>query len=294
VKQFIFDSPSRNVPPTFDSILDFIEQELNISMLPDTLRHKIYSSPDLKTIEGIPMEQERVHADPDEIAAFYQELESILKNIPAAMIYNLDESGFADFVDAKKAKVIVPVEFPSDDIPIPVDRSVKRASLLTCISAGGGYLKPLIIVPRKSVETELYNLGFTPNNVMIKSQENGFLNTEIFEEWIEECFVPAVAAERDRLDYWGDAVLLLDSCSPHCSDFVENICNEEGILVVFIPPHSSDQVQPLDLGIFGHMKQAAGRVNPPKWVSPQTKQLMKILCAMQANCTPPNIISAFS
>jgi hypothetical protein len=61
-----------------------------------------------------------------------------------------------------------------------------------------------------------------------------------------------------------------------------------------VRPHSSDQTQPLDLGVFGIQKAAMGRVIPPEWLSRQSRQIAKIIGSYDAVTAPPNVISAFA
>jgi hypothetical protein len=61
-----------------------------------------------------------------------------------------------------------------------VDRDTKRATILAAIAADGRYLKPLVAIPRDTCEAELFQIGFTPDKLLHASQENGFINTELF------------------------------------------------------------------------------------------------------------------
>ena len=60
--------------------------------------------PQLKSLNGVPMESDRVKYSRESIDKFYNDLESILSTrvIPSAFIMNLDEAGFAEWQDSKK------------------------------------------------------------------------------------------------------------------------------------------------------------------------------------------------
>ena len=64
----------------------------------------------------------------------------------------MDEAGEDDFVDINSYRVILPWDYPSETIEIPVRRSSKRSYLIHWISADGCYLKPSIISPKISGE----------------------------------------------------------------------------------------------------------------------------------------------
>jgi hypothetical protein len=67
-----------------------------IGLLPDTLRHICRISPGVKTIAGVPVEAERVTVEEGTSAAFCDELEGMIEDVPAAMILNIDESGYLE------------------------------------------------------------------------------------------------------------------------------------------------------------------------------------------------------
>ena len=60
-----------------------------------------------------------------------------------------------------------------------------------------------------------------------------------------------------------------------------------------MPPHTSDQVQPLDLGVFAIQKRFMSSYTPHKKYSDQTRQLIKARVSVQRACVPPVIIAAF-
>jgi hypothetical protein len=165
--------------------------------------------------------------------------------------------------------------------------------MLLCIRSDGKYLKPLIIIERKSIEVELYELGFTPDVCYIRYQENGFITTALFEEWSKDVLLHDIEEQRDKLGYDGYAQLILDSCTSHISDaFVED-CLFHGLNLNYLPAHTSDQTQPLDLGIFAILKAESSRIRLAPAVNPQTSQLAKMLSGMIKACTPYNILRAF-
>jgi hypothetical protein len=59
-------------------------------------------------IPGVPLETGRVQVDGAVIDAFYCELEEMIKGIPAAIIYNMNETGYSNWADAHEVMVLVP------------------------------------------------------------------------------------------------------------------------------------------------------------------------------------------
>ena len=79
----------------------------------------------------------------------------------------------------------------------------------------------------------------------------------------------------------------------HMTDYILDRFTKEGVLPVFLAPHSSDQCQPLDLGIFGPQKKLQPSIPVPAGVSTQTAQLVKMLESFQKVATVRNITAAF-
>jgi hypothetical protein len=84
----------------------------------------------------------------------------------------------------------------------------------------------------------------------------------------------------------------MDGLTCHDSDTVEDFCFENECFLQFLPPHSSDQVQPCDQGIFGTMRTNIAWMRPGQDFSRQTTQVVKIFGAMQTTILPPTIILA--
>jgi hypothetical protein len=248
---------------------------------------------EFRVIKGIPMEKERVEASPEEIEAYLAQLARIFEAfcLPAGMVVNIDETGHQCWVDAHKESVIVPIGYLEDSIPIPVTRNEKRATLLGGISAAGDMLEPLVIVPRVTIERELMLLG--GENLHVVYQPNGFVTAELFEQWCVEVLFKYFRDKRETLGYAGPGLLILDGCSCHKSDEFWDACNHHGIIPVLLPPHSSDQLQPLDLGIFALQKAEATRMRPGQGLNPQTVQVLKILGGYGRATCPNIVISAF-
>jgi hypothetical protein len=56
----------------------------------------------------VPLEAQRVEVDEAAVATFYNELEAMIDGIPAEIIYNADETGCSDWMDAHEIRVLVP------------------------------------------------------------------------------------------------------------------------------------------------------------------------------------------
>lgn len=85
----------------------------------------------------------------------------------------------------------------------------------------------------------------------------------------------------------------MDGLKAH-EDLVENInADEEKITFHFLVPHSSDQTQPLDVGLFGIMKRFEQNYEKINDLSQQSNQLIKIINCLYKAATPYNCKAAF-
>jgi hypothetical protein len=238
----------------YDDVHNWLKIEQQITILPNTLIKIINSIPLLKVVKGKPMEQERVNFDHEEVQEYFRKLTIDISDAPASLIINIDECGYQEWADAHDEKIIVSIKFPGDTIEIPNNRAQRRSAMVASIPADGGTLKLMIIVSRKTIELELYETGYTPNECMFVFQENGFINKNLFIKWFSEVLIPYVQQERGRLSYSGSAYLILDGCSTHLSDEFYDLAFEFAIELEILPPHTSDQFQPLDVGVFAKQK----------------------------------------
>ena len=98
-------------------------------------------------------------------------------------IFNVDESGFVDFVDMRDKLVIA-----------------------------------LIVLTNKRIEKQLLMTGYDKQNVFVVYQKNGFINLRSFTYWAEQIFKPELIRVREINKHGGEAILLLDGCTLHSSD----------------------------------------------------------------------------
>lgn len=113
------------------------------------------------------MEDNQVNCSIESIEKYYNDFEQLLESriIPSAFIFNIDEVGFAEWSDSAHISVVVPADAKEDEIKVPIDCQGKQASFLAGISANSDTLTPAITVPRKTIETELFENGY-PDNYM--------------------------------------------------------------------------------------------------------------------------------
>ncbi|CAK1583568.1 unnamed protein product [Parnassius mnemosyne] len=162
---------------------------------------------------------------------------------PPRNIYNVDETGVTSVQDSGK---------------IVAEKSQKRVGSIICeergqnvtavcaMSATGQYIPPMFIYPRQRHSTALENDG--PREAVYRCSKNGWINEELFVEWLKHFTKYAKPLESDPV------LLLLDNHSSHISWNSYKFCKENHIVILSLPPHGSHRIQPLDISIYGPIK----------------------------------------
>lgn len=291
---FIYEQFNAGVPVTYDDVEYFIEEKTDKVLQQSTLYKLIKRIKQLKQVDGHPMDSKRTFCPPEAIDEYYDKLEKLLsQGIPAPFVINIDECGCNEWVDTSDIKVIVPKEFSRNSIEIPVPRNSKTSSILAGICCDGTTIRPGIAIHRKTVETELFQCGYLNDKVNIYYQEKGFFNTDCFQQWAEKCLFPEIRERRKKYNYDGLALVILDGFEPHNCDFFLDECTYNNVCPLFLPPHSSDQCQPLDFVIFQIQKSKLQRMRVDSRLDPQTQKLIKMIDSLSQATTISNVINAF-
>ena len=158
----------------------------------------------------------------------------------------MDESGIAlglctnsvRLGDASKKKTL---------IQSPEDR--EWVSIMESISALGRSIPPLVIFKGKHIQTSWFHHDEVPDWVYTTSK-NGWIANRIVFNWLTKVFIPETKPSGDK-----DArLLILDGYrSHHTTEFLWE-CKINNIWLVFLPPHSTHVLQPLDLSCFCPIK----------------------------------------
>lgn len=217
-------------------------------------------------VKAKPIEDNRYFVTEESLDVFYAELETLttVNDIPCAFCFNLDEEGYDEYTIAKEEIIIVEKEEKDNNKKTkyyPITRKNDHATFLAAINAYGDFVKPMIVTKRATVEADLliHNLG--PDKIMLKQTSKGYITSECFDEWFEEAFIPKLQDLRKKFNYDGMGILILDGASQHFSIPFFKLCKENNMHIIFLPPHSSNQTQPMDLGMFHVHKERIRHTN---------------------------------
>lgn len=281
--------------PTYDDILEFIKSRFDKDIQTDTLRKLLLQQLGdiFRPCLAKPIDKDRMEASIEKIEANYLQLRNLIHEVPIPFCFNIDEMGHTDYADAPIKTVIVPFNYNKMEAQHPVERSCKRASVIACISPIGLVCPPqFAIESRNTIDKKLFKY-VSSNSVQLVGTDSGFVNTESFLLWLKEKFLPELRILRQKFKYNGRAVIITDGLLAHKSAFDSIDLSKENLVIHYLEPHSSDQVQPLDLGIFGGMKRFLSNYKNNTELSPAANQILKIFQALYQMCTPINCRAAF-
>jgi hypothetical protein len=91
----------------------------------------------------------------------------------------------------------------------------------------------------------------------------------------------------------GAAVLLLDNYTAHAIRKFKAACQEHGVIACYLPLQSSNQVQPLDLSVFGITKKFMAKANQMEVMNIRIVHVARFVNAFMAAKTATNIIKTF-
>ena len=295
VKQWIDD---KETPPKYTDLHSFISANFSKSLHYNSLKI-ILNKLGYTTVKATPIEETRYNVTENTISEFYQKIEKFTRdnNIPAFFCFNLDEEGHDSYVDATDTYVIVKIEDSNKkNFYFPVPRKPNHSTFLGCINASGDYAKPMIIIKRTTVEITLLLDCYGPDKVMLASSDSGYINQTLFDEWTQTCFVDFLIHLRSAFNYDGPGMMILDNCTAHETDTFRKVCSDFNVEIFPLPPHSSNQTQPLDLGVFHSHKSRVRKYTPDdvKSDSEVVKTIAKLYDGWVQCCTPSNIKSSWS
>ena len=245
-----------------------------------------------------PMEEERVNFSKGELVRYLTQLNTFCQNVKHGFLFNVDEAGEQDYVDACKTYVIMPKKAHNTVPKIPVSRLARRMTVIHTVASDAQWIKPLFIVNRKTYDSEIHDY-ITEGMIDIQHQPKGFCNAPIFGHWLLNIFIPHLIEKRKSHNYYGPSLLLLDGFTAHhkITDYISpEKLKELNLTLLYLPPHTSDQIQPLDLGIFGIQKRKYGKLK--KYlskvpISDLSKQILSVYRSLWQSCDPLHVKSCF-
>ncbi len=135
------------------------------------------------------------------------------------------------------------------------DGSREFLSLLATICADGTALPPALIYQGESYDlqdTWLEDYNCSSDEAYFAVSKKGWTNEELGLSWLSKLFEPITRKKAGN----ARRLLLVDGHSSHVNLRFIEFCDDHGIILVILPPHSTHRLQPLDVGIFSPLSTA--------------------------------------
>ncbi|XP_064083262.1 uncharacterized protein LOC135199283 [Macrobrachium nipponense] len=220
---------------------------------------------------------------------FYAYIEAMEKyRFSPDRIFNLDESSLNTVM--KPLKVVC-----EKGKPVALQISRERGKSMTfvgTISAGGSFLPPVFIIPRKRWDDSFMRGTLAGSKGVLN--HNGWMNGECFFQTLEHIQEKTFCSPENKI------LLIMDNAECHMNIKAIEYAMNNGIVIVTLPPHTTDKLQPLDVAVFGPFKlHMRGLLNDYSLVHSQTHITEHILPDFASKawiraCTPSNVMSGFS
>lgn len=198
----------------------------------------------------------RAAVSKETITEYFTNLETTIANIPPANLFNYDETNMSDDPGKKRLLYKRGKKYPENVI----NHSKSAVSVMFCGSASGVLLPPYIIYKSEHMWDRWTENGIRghpccperccSNGSRYNRTKSGWIDAICFTDWFKTSFLPHAI----RLD--GKKVLIGDNLSSHFTNEVLQLCKQNNILFVCLPPNSTHLTQPLDVSFFRPLKTA--------------------------------------
>jgi hypothetical protein len=191
-------------------------------------------------------------------AQFLANLEAIFDTYPPDRILNADETSWKLINN----RMVTVAECGAEGVTCEFDGDVKACmTVIAAIDAAGSKLPLWVICRGTTVRCEAtlraeFAGELRTGRLVITHQENGWTNGKVAEEFIRWI--------SNRV-HGQQLCLLWDSFSAHRDEDVRREASGLDIAVEYIPSGMTDEWQPLDLRIFGSLKQRARALFDDQW-----------------------------
>ncbi|KAF0309116.1 Jerky -like [Amphibalanus amphitrite] len=169
-------------------------------------------------------------------------------NLTPDRIFNLDESGLA--TDVRTEQVFVSKK---DRNAYLRAASCGKAtySVLFCASASGVFMPPFTVYKGLHLYESWTNGG--PAGAVYGVTKSGWMEGSVFEGWFSKVFLPHVK------DMTKPVLIIYDGHGSHLTYDTVYEAMENEVIILCLPPNTSQALQPLDVGLFKPLRPSGDR-----------------------------------
>ena len=199
-------------------------------------------------IKSLAIAGEKVSANVVSADEFVSSFNELTDGYSLDQVFNCDEIGL--FYKMLPGRTLTTIH--SD--PSGTKKSKERVTINACSNASGSIKLPLLFIGKANNPRCFRGIDKSTLPVVYRSQKNAWVDTVIFNDWFQNCFVPDVKKKLAQLKQEPKALLLLDNCSAHPNED-ELVSNDGQIVAKFLPPNVTSLIQPMDQGVLECLKR---------------------------------------
>ncbi|KAJ8043342.1 Tigger transposable element-derived protein 2 [Holothuria leucospilota] len=200
-------------------------------------------------------------------------------------IYNVDETGISQ---VHKPPKIIGAKGKKNIYSTSSEKGT-TVTAVVCGNAAGDFIPPFLIFKWKR-SNPLLATG-APSGTVVELSENGWIDKAIFLRWLQ-FLIPCRRQARNLCD-------VLDGHASHLTIEVLKYANENKIMLLCLPPHSTHWMQPLDKTVFKSIKCSYDKAcakfmrdNPGKPITRYDISRLFII-AYHSGATMGNLVNGF-
>lgn len=226
------------------------------------------------------------------VSVFYENLKTIYTRssnfADGRRIFNLVETGT---VTVQKPQKVVAVKGVKQVNKVT---SGERGTLVTTcciINATGQYLPPAMVFPRTHFKEHM--LRGSPPGTLGLATPSGWMNADLFLPVMKHFIKYSNNSNKNP------SLLIYDNHESHLSIGVLNLAKANGVTILTVPPHSTNKMQPLDVGVYKRFSTAYN-ASIDSWMMQHPGEPLSIYevaecvgIAHEKALTPSNFINAF-
>lgn len=206
--------------------------------------------PNLDTKYSRPFDYQRAMCqDPNVLISWFDLVHNTMLTygVESSDVYNVDETGFSMGLNAAR-KVVSGSEIRGKRQLIQ-NGNREWVTAIECINSTGLFLQPFILFKGKQICESWY--AELEEDRRLGVSANGWTSNDIAIRWLEKGFIP----QTESTTKGTHRLLILDGHGSHLTPEFDKICNENKIIALYMPPHTSHLLQPLDLCCFGTLQK---------------------------------------
>ncbi|XP_043251502.1 jerky protein homolog-like [Colletes gigas] len=129
-----------------------------------------------------------------------------------------------------------------------------RATVGLCVNATGSHKLPLLFIHKIKNPKELKHCKDSLP-VIYKAQSQAWIDQEIFSDWYQNHFIPAVKTHQTETGTSGKVILLLNNCR-HKLQLAEKFQQDDQFHIMLLPHNTTPFLQPMNQGIIENVKKS--------------------------------------